>query len=69
MTGAYEDFARTANAAGVAFYAVDATGLGSDASVSAETFRHPRRIDGSLDRSNLQSMIGWSPRRRAARRS
>jgi VWFA-related protein len=57
MTGAYEDFARAANAAGVAFYAVDATGLGVDASVSAENAGTLARINGLVDRSNLQSMM------------
>ncbi len=56
LTSTYEDLVRAANAAGVTLYTVDATGLGVDASVSADSPAALARLDGSLDRSNLQSM-------------
>ena len=56
LTSNYEDLVRTANAAGVTLYTVDATGLGVNASVSAESPTTLAHLDGSLDRSNLQSM-------------
>jgi VWFA-related protein len=56
-TSAYLGIIRAANAAGVSMYMVDAAGLSIDSGISAENRTTEAKIDGFVERTNLQSMI------------
>lgn len=56
-TAAYLGIIRAANAAGVSMYMVDASGLSIDSGISAENRTTSTKIDGFVERTNLQSMI------------
>ena len=56
-TSSYLGIIRAANAAGVSMYMVDASGLSIDSGISAENRTTEAKIDGFVERTNLQSMI------------
>ncbi len=58
-TTGFSGIVQAANAAGVTIYAVDASGLSIDSSVTAEARTQKARIDDFVERTNLQSMLSF----------
>ncbi len=56
-TTKYLSVVQAANASGVSIYAIDASGLSVDSSISAENRTTSQRIDTFLERNNLQAML------------